>query len=318
MFNRQDQKPVYVINGFLDAGKTSFFSYTIGQPYFRTDGTTLLIRCEEGEIEYTDKLLTSTRTVLETIENPEDFTTSALMALETKHDPERILIEWNGMWDFREFKLPRKWKLEQQITAINASTFAMYFTNMRSLLAEQLRNSELIMFNRCDDIDEKTLISYKRNIKAINPQAELIFENAAGEIDMTTEEDLPFDISKEPIELEGMNYGIWYIDAMEHPDRYKGKKVAFTAMVMRPGGFPAGYFVPGRMAMTCCAQDMQFLGFGCAYDKTADLKEKEWVRVEAKANTEAFAPYGGEGLVLHAVRVEKTQQPKDPVINFGA
>ena len=44
-----EQKPVYVINGFLDSGKTSFLAYTIGQPYFQTKGTTLLILCEEGD-----------------------------------------------------------------------------------------------------------------------------------------------------------------------------------------------------------------------------------------------------------------------------
>ena len=38
-----EQKPVYVINGFLDSGKTSFIAYTIGQPYFQVKGTTLLI-----------------------------------------------------------------------------------------------------------------------------------------------------------------------------------------------------------------------------------------------------------------------------------
>ena len=48
-------KPVYVINGFLESGKTSFFAYTIGQPYFRTNGTTLLITCEEGEVGYGDQ-----------------------------------------------------------------------------------------------------------------------------------------------------------------------------------------------------------------------------------------------------------------------
>ena len=41
------QKPVYVINGFLDSGKTSFFSYTIAQPYFQTSGTTDPL-CDDG------------------------------------------------------------------------------------------------------------------------------------------------------------------------------------------------------------------------------------------------------------------------------
>ena len=50
-------KPVFVINGFLESGKTEFINYTIAQPYFRTKGRTLLIVCEEGEVEYDKQLL---------------------------------------------------------------------------------------------------------------------------------------------------------------------------------------------------------------------------------------------------------------------
>ena len=91
------QKPVYVINGFLDSGKTSFFSYTIGQPYFRAKGKTLLILCEEGEVEYTPALLKQTNTVVETFDSAEELTPSAMMALDAKYDPERILIEASGV-----------------------------------------------------------------------------------------------------------------------------------------------------------------------------------------------------------------------------
>ena len=311
-----EQKPVYVINGFLDSGKTSFIRYTIGQPYFQIEGITLLILCEEGEEEYRAGLLEQTDTVIETIDDLEDFTAARLMELEKKHRPERVIVEWNGMWDFREFKIPKAWRLEQQITTIDASNFNMYFTNMRSLVAEQLRNSELIMFNRCDDVDEKQLISFKRNVKAINQKADLVFEDSEGEIDMTTEEDLPFDIHQDPIPLEGLDYGIWYIDAMEHPDRYEGKNITYTGMVMRPGDFPEGYFVPGRMAMTCCANDMTFLGYACRYEGASRLIERQWVRVTATIRMEEFAAYGGPGVVLAATEVAPAKQPEEPVINF--
>lgn len=314
-----DKIPVYVINGFLESGKSSFFAYTLGQPYFQTKGRTLLILCEEGEVEFSKPLLDQTRTDKAVIENAEEFTPAALMALNAKYQPERILIEWNGMWNFKEFRLPHAMMLEQQITCIDASTFGMYYQNlgMRSLLFEELKNSELVMFNRCDDIDEETLVKYKRNVQAICQQAELIFEDANGEIDMTTEEDLPFDINQDVIDLQGLNYGIWYLDAMEHPDRYAGKKIRYQGLVAVPDGFPKGYFVPGRMAMTCCAQDMQFLGYACQYDNSSDLKEKDWVTVTADVEKEAFDPYEGEGIVLHAVSVEPAAQPEDPVINFA-
>lgn len=147
-------KPVYVINGFLESGKTEFIAYTLEQPYFQVKGKTLLILCEEGESEYGETLLKVSRTELELIENEEDFTPSHLIELEKKHKPERIIIEYNGMWNYKNMKLPWHWTIEQQVTTIDASTFPMYFNNMKTLLAEMVRKSELIIFNRCDGIED--------------------------------------------------------------------------------------------------------------------------------------------------------------------
>ncbi len=309
-------KPVYIINGFLDAGKTDFFRYTIAQPYFRTKGKTLLIVCEEGENDYEEKLLKNTNTVVEYIEEEEDFNPDALVALDAKHNPERILVEYNGMWNFKNMRLPVMWNLEQQITVIDCSSFELYFSNMKSLLAEQIRNSDLILFNRCDGLTEN-LPSYKRNVKAINQKADIIFEDQNGEVDVTLDEDLPFDLNDDPIELNNYGYGMFYLDALDHVERYEGKNVKFKGMVLIPPEFPEGRFVPGRMAMTCCAQDMQFLGFACEYDKVDELKEKEWVEVTAKVVKQYVAEYQGEGPVLVATEVKKTTEPANPVIDFS-
>ena len=153
-------------------------------------------------------------------------------------------------------------------------------------------------------------------MKAVNPQADIIFEDANGEINEILEEDLPFDINAPVIELDNLGYGIWYIDMMENMDRYLGKIVEFTAMVYIPDNFPKGYFVPGRMAMTCCADDMAFLGYACKYDGASALKQKEWVKVRATIQIEKFVGYKGEGPVLHALSVTGTKKPKEEVINF--
>lgn len=308
-------KAVYMINGFLESGKTEFITYTLAQPYFQTRGTTLLLLCEEGEVEYDDDLLKKSRTVVELIEAEEDFNPNRLLELEKKYKPERIIVEYNGMWNFKNMKLPWHWKIEQQITIIDGSTFQSYYTNMRSLLAEMIRGSEMIIMNRCDGIQD--LNSYKRNLKAVNPRADIIFEDAGGEITEIMEDDLPYDLKQEVLELDDYGYGIWYLDSMDHPERYIGKKVVFTAMVLKPEDFPKGYFVPGRMAMTCCADDMAFLGYPCEYAGTDSLAQKEWVKVKANVAKEYREEYQGEGPVLHAVSVEKTKAPKNAVISFN-
>ena len=307
-------KPVYMINGFLESGKTEFIRYTLAQPYFQVRGKTLLIVCEEGEVEYEASLLTKSRTVMEVIEEEEDFCISRLTELEKKHKPERIIIEYNGMWNFKNMKLPRSWNIEQQITTVDASTFSMYFTNMRSLLAEMLRGSEMIIFNRCDNVEDLGL--YRRNVKAINPRADIVFEDSQGEVNQIFEDELPYNLNDPVISLNNEGYGIWYLDTMDNLERYEGKTVQFVGMVLKPADFPQGYFVPGRMAMTCCADDMAFLGFACEYEGASVLKDRQWVKVTAKVEKEYFADYGGEGPVLKAVSVEQTRAPKEEIISF--
>lgn len=306
-------KSVFVINGFLDSGKTQFINYTLAQPYFRTKGTTLLIVCEEGEEEYDERLLKATNTVMVTVEEEEEITPDKLMEMDKKYKPNRIIFEYNGMWNYKNFKLPFLWKLEQQITLIDATSFELYYTNMRSLLAESLRKSELIIFNRCDNLTDK-LTTYKRNVKALNQQAEIVFEDKEGEVNATLEEELPFDVSKDFIELTDETYGIWYLDVLDNLDRYLGKKVSFVANALVPGDFAKDLFVPGRQIMTCCAQDIQFLGFPCKYE--GKVTNHSWLKVTCEVKKEYFAGYKEEGPVLQAISVEPVKAPKQEVLTF--
>ncbi len=309
-------KPVYLINGFLESGKTSFIRFTIQQPYFQIKGKTLLLLCEEGEEEYDEKILKQSNTIVHVVEEEEDFDAVKLVALEKKYDVERIIIEYNGMWNMKDLALPFHWNLEQQITCIDASTFPTYYNNMKSMVAEMIRKSELIIFNRCDTVMDN-LATYRRNIKAVNASADVIFENKEGEINEIFEEDLPYDLKADRIELDDNTYGIWYMDMMDHAERYFNKTIVFTAMVMKPPRFPKGAFVPGRMAMTCCAEDMTFLGYVCKYDKADTVKDRSWVRVEVSVKVEFWKDYKGEGPVLYASKVEPAEKPKQEVIGFN-
>jgi uncharacterized membrane protein YcgQ (UPF0703/DUF1980 family) len=107
------------------------------------------------------------------------------------------------------------------------------------------------------------------------------------------------------------------MDMRDHAERYFNKTIVFTAMVMKPPRFPKGAFVPGRMAMTCCAEDMTFLGYVCKYDKADTVKDRSWVRVEVSVKVEFWKDYKGEGPVLYASKVEPAEKPKQEVIGFN-
>lgn len=307
--------PVYLINGFLESGKTTFLKETIDADYFAAEGTTLLLVCEDGLVEYEDSLLKKNRTVMEMIEDESDFSIDKLTELEDKYQPERVLIEYNGMWNARDMKLPAHWEIQQQISFIDASTFDTYFSNMKSLLAEMIRKSDLIIFNRC--FDNENLASYRRSLKAVNQRAQIVFEDAEDDtLDQVTEEDLPYDMKAPIIEIGEEEFGIFYIDALENTERYAGKKVQFKGMVLKPGGFPKNYFVPGRMAMTCCAEDIAFLGFVCKTREARRLENKQWVKVTAEVKNEFWSDYNGKGPVLYAITIEETEPAKEEVLNL--
>lgn len=314
IINQEDRLPVFVINGFLEAGKTQFISYTLQQDYFQSDGTTILVLCEEGDTEYDPELLKQTRTKLITVEDASELDNDFFGRLDALYHPDRVLIEWNGMWPQDQLRLPDECQLFQQITIIDGSTFELYLNNMKPLLALLVRNSELIIMNRCDDVSDENITRYRRGLKALNPQADMIFENAEGEIPQDLlEEDLPYDLTADVVEIKPEDYGIWYIDALDNRERYEGKVVEFTAMVLKAPEFPRNYFVPGRMAMTCCEADMTFLGFICKAREAHTLETGTWVKVRAKIAYEFWQDYDGEGPVLYGEQVEPAKEIKEIV-----
>lgn len=308
---------VYLMTGFLDSGKTQFLKFTLEQDYFQIDGKTLLILCEEGEEEYNPMEMLKYGVVIEKVEGQEDLTEEYLEELNRKHEPERVVVEYNGMWkvsDFESMKLPAGWEIEQKLTTVDASTFQMYLTNLKPLFVEMVRGAELVLFNRCEDL--KPLPGYRRSVKVVSPQAEVIFEDEEGEIENIFEDDVPYDLKAPVIQIAREDYGIWYVDMMENPDRYRGKTVEFTAKVLKPRGFPSKVFLPGRMAMTCCADDTTFLGYVCRSAYAPKLKAGQWVTVRAKVRYANVSVYQGEGPVLEAENIEPVE-PIEELVYFN-
>ena len=75
-----DIMPLFLINGFLEAGKTQFLDFTMQQDYFKTEGKTLpLIVCEEGDNEYDEKKLKKNKTAVVFVDDMEKLTPSISM-----------------------------------------------------------------------------------------------------------------------------------------------------------------------------------------------------------------------------------------------
>ena len=310
--------PVYICTGFLDSGKTTFIKDTLMKQEWIEEGPTLLLQCEEGEEEYSEKYLDENGLFLFNIEEREKLNKTFFENCEKIYHPVQVIIEYNGMWlvsKFEEMEKPEGWGVEQHITCVDASTFQVYMANMKSLFMDMVRNADMVIFNRCQENDP--LPSYRRSIKVVNQRAEIIFEDEEGELGDLFEDEMPFDIDASVIDILPEDYGIWFVDSMDHPDRYVGKTVHFKARALKPRGMGSKFFVPGRTAMTCCADDTTFLGYICKSAFAPKIAEGQWVDVTAKVAFEKRMEYQGEGIVLYAEHVEVCEPLADEMVYFN-
>ena len=316
--NEPEEIPVYVFMGFLGSGKTTFAKDVLLNQGFTEGAKTLLLACEDGEEEYDEKVLKEKNIYLEYIDES-TLTAEHLLELGKKYDPENVMIEYNGMWELDrifQIRVPKGWTVVQVISFVDATTFDVYVNNMKKIMMDQLRNADMIIFNRCDE-NTKTA-EYRRSLRAVNRRGQVIFEGKDGRPIQTEEETvLPYDIDTDTIVLEEEDFGIFYIDAADNPDKYVGKNIKFKAQAHRPSNYGDTEFVPGRFAMTCCADDIAFIGFKTYYKGASTLKDRDWIIVEGKIQKEFYPEFQGEGPVIYADSVSLTGPAADDLVYFN-
>lgn len=308
--------PVYLFTGFMDSGKTTLVNETLFENDFAEGGKGIIIMCEDGDVEYDLEKLKMVNFQVVTIDSEEEFTEEKMKEINFQYLPEQVFIEYNGTWGMDkilEMKLPKDWIIVQSLATVDSTTFEMYMNNMRAMMQEQVFSSDVVIFNRTDDNTDRG--KFRRLIKTINRKAQIVYERKDGTIDERPEE-LPFDINQDIIELSDADYAIWYMDAMDNYKKYDGKKVKFRALVYNPDKLKKGIFVPGRFAMTCCIEDVTFIGFKCKYDKENEIPHKSWIDITAEIRVEFAREYKGKGPVLYPISIEPAEKPEDELVYF--
>ena len=306
--------PVYLIAGFLDAGKTNFINGVLEDGFAREDRT-LLICCEEGEESYYPNVLSNVFTT--TVEDFEDLTPDFFKKLEKMYKPKQVIIEYNGMWNieklYREL-LPANWILYQIMTMVDARTFEMYTKNMGQLMMEKIMNADMLIFNRCNEQLRAALRA--RNLRMVNRRADIYLENEDGTSEEYVTEDMaPFDLSSGHLDVPDEDYGVWYVDLMDATDRYDGLTVKFKALMCHSKKYK-GVHCPGRFAMVCCEDDMQFLALVCKGEGLEKFKDRAWVEITATVKKEEDRAYEGVGPVLYVSEIRECEKPKEEVVSF--
>ena len=312
--------PVYFFTGFMDSGKTTLIQETLFENGFaEDDDRILIIACEDGDIEYDTEKLKTINASVAMIESEADFNTEHLQEIADEYRPDAVFIEYNGTWgvgDVYEMELPRNWVIVQSLATVDATTFEMYMANMRPMMMEQFFRAEVVIINRCDDDTPKS--KFRGNIKAVNRPAQIVYERADGTID-DREEELSFDINADVIEISDADYALWFMDCMENPKKYDGKTVHFLGLVYNPkdGKLKRGVIVPGRFAMTCCIEDITFLGMMCKTGMENTPEHRSWIDLTARIKVEFAKEYKGRGPVLYPIELKPAEKPEDELVYFS-
>ncbi len=303
------EKPVYLFAGFLEAGKSRFINSILADG-FAAEDRTVLICCEEGEVEYDPEVLRNVTVI--PVEDREEITRDFLDALEAKYAPEQVLIEWNGMWDMRQLieeDLPENWLLYQCMVLIDSNTFQVYLTNMGQLMMEKIINADMLVFNRCTP--ELAVKLRQRNLRMVNRRCDMYLDFVDGHVEEYADDTVcPFDLSAGELDIRDEDYGIWFVDVMDHPERYEGVNVHLKLVMCHSRQFP-GVCCPGRFAMVCCEEDVQFLGLIAEGENLTDYGNHEWVEITGCMTVGEREAYQGTGPILQVLSITAAE-PSDP------
>lgn len=312
------QIPMYMFIGFLEAGKTKAIQETMEDPRFNDGERTLLLLCEEGIEEYDLSRFPGNNNVfIETVENEEDLNETFLKKLYKKHKFERVIVEYNGMWQLSSLfeNLPNSWFVYQLIMFADCKTFASYNANMRSLVVDKLSNTEMVVFNRSDASTDKDEIH--KIVRGISRRCAIAYENPDGTMEYDeTEDPLPFDINAPVIEIADRDYALWFRDMAEEMDKYIGKTVKFKGIVAVNKKFPPNIVVCGRHVMTCCVDDIEYKGVISVLPEGTKLQNRDWVIITAEFTKEYHPLYKSEGPILKIKEIEPSRVPEQEVATF--
>ena len=294
--------PVYIFCGFLESGKTTLIQTTLRDEGFNEGEKTLLLVFEEGIEEYDSKFLKETNTNVEYFDDLSQLNTDILRELDNKYTPDRVMVEFNGTWnidDFLDIEMPLDWIVVQILSTIDASTFTNYINNMRTFMFNVINPADVIVFNRCDEDTKKAYL--RTNVKSINKGAQIIYEMKDGTISPMTDEEMPFDLRADVIEINDDDYGLWYMDALDNARKYDGKTVVIQGRVMRRMEDPDDIYVIGRKAMVCCAEDTQLIGYMVKSKHAEQMVDGDWLQLKAKMHVVYDEEYRGEVPMLEEI-----------------
>mgnify|MGYP000774717494 CR=1 FL=1 len=98
--------PLFILNGFLESGKTTIIKEIIENNENYQDNSTVIIACEQGEVEYDEDWCEKYQVHVEYIEEQEEFTPEYMRNLDNHYRANQYVIEYNSFFNFDQQEFP--------------------------------------------------------------------------------------------------------------------------------------------------------------------------------------------------------------------
>ena len=73
---------------------------------------------------------------------------------------------------------------------------------------------------------------------------------------------------------------------------------------------------PGRFAMVCCAEDIQFLGMLAEGSALEPYKDRQWIDVIVEMDIQEHKAYKGKGPVMRVLEAKPSRGAEPEVVSF--
>ena len=173
---------VEIFSGFLGAGKTQLIKKLIEEGYYKDK--IAIIENEFGEVSIDGEVLKRTNTLVKEInagciccQVTGDFKESIIDVVENCN-VDRLLVEPTGVAKlsdikkvFNEKELKDIAEVEKAITVVDAEKFDLYLTNFKSFFINQIKNADIIILSRTQNISIEEVKRLEEEISKLNSRA---------------------------------------------------------------------------------------------------------------------------------------------------
>ena len=299
-----------LVCGFLDAGKTTYIQDCIQNDYFYKYGKTLILGFEEGEAGYDPAVLKEKNTQIAYYDSNVDVRDFCRDAIR-ENQPDRIYVEMNAMMQGLKEQFPEEMQIRSCVTWIDWTTMDLYFNNFKQMISQMAADSQQITFRGCPS--KELLAPYGQAFQLMNRKASYLRQDPMGYHEKAFDLFLPFSLEEKEITITGKEYLPFWLDAADHPEHYDGKILHFTDPLELRQVLDNGAWSAGRVVMTCCMADLQFMSFELSGEK-AGCANGGWITFDALAET-GIDKYRRPVLKLKLSEAETAQPPEDLILS---